>query len=459
MANSKTTKKALFTSMMSLLLCFTMLMGTTFAWFTDSVKSANNIIKSGNLDIDVQYTLDGENWKDLDGADDLFKKGLWEPGHTEVVVLKIENKGSLALKYNANMNIISEAVGKTKDGANIVLSDILTVSTCTQQYTDGNGNVASGADIFPAMAFNNEGGMEGWIGYQTTSTFKTGNVLKSDKQLQPKEADYIAVKVDMAETVTNEANHNGIEVPAIEFGINVLATQFTYENDSFGPDYDEGASVEDAIFEHGGVYEMTADRYENVYIAENADVIINGNDYSIIKDGAVGFENYGNATLNNVKMDAGSVGDYSNICRAGSETVYNEVDIHSKGGGIGVTGGGKVIFNSGSLEIDTKSTSGRYLFYAVGTGSQIVINGGNFDFNKTQNQKRAYIYADVGATVYVNGGTFGKASTRSGYTAGILGEGTVIITGGTFGFDPTKWVPAEGYSITKENGSWTVTVK
>lgn len=34
-----------------------------------------------------------------------------------------------------------------------------------------------------------------------------------------------------------------------------------------------------------------------------------------------------------------------------------------------------------------------------------------------------------------------------------------IITGGTFGFDPTKWVPAEGYSITKENGSWTVTVK
>ncbi len=294
MANSKTTKKALFTSMMSLLLCFTMLMGTTFAWFTDSVKSTNNIIKSGNLDIDVQYTLDGESWKDLDSAEDLFQKGLWEPGHTEVVVLKITNNGSLALKYNANMNIISETVGKTKDGANIVLSDILTVSTCTQQYTDGNGNVASGADIFPAMAFNNEGGMEGWIGYQTTSTFKAGNVLKSDKQLQPKEADYIAVKVDMAETVTNEANHNGIEVPAIEFGINVLATQFTYENDSFGNQYDKdseydydyvvstSADLVDA-FANGGTVKLEGDIQldEVLYLSEGTEVYLNMNGKTI----------------------------------------------------------------------------------------------------------------------------------------------------------------------------------
>ena len=63
MANKKTTKRALLFSVLSMVLCVSMLMGTTFAWFTDSVTSANNIIKSGNLDLEVEYTLDGENWK------------------------------------------------------------------------------------------------------------------------------------------------------------------------------------------------------------------------------------------------------------------------------------------------------------------------------------------------------------------------------------------------------------
>jgi len=117
MTNCKSTKRALLTSSISLLLCFAMLLGTTFAWFTDSAATGSNVITAGNLDIDVQYTLDGENWADLDGATDLFQKSLWEPGHTEVVVLKIENNGSLALKYAANMNIVSETTGKTKDGA------------------------------------------------------------------------------------------------------------------------------------------------------------------------------------------------------------------------------------------------------------------------------------------------------------------------------------------------------
>ncbi|MBQ8524858.1 MAG: right-handed parallel beta-helix repeat-containing protein, partial [Clostridia bacterium] len=120
-----------------------------------------------------------------------------------------------------------------------------------------------------------------------------------------------------------------------------------------------------------------------------------------------------------------------------------------------VTDGANLTFNSGSVEVDSKNTSGRYLFYVVGNGSTLTINGGNFDFNKTQNQKRAYIYAGDGTTVYVKGGTFGKASTRSGYTAGILGTGDVIITGGTFGFDPSNWV-ATGYQAMKVGTNWVV---
>ena len=58
MTNAKSTKKALIASVLSLVLCFTMLLGTTFAWFTDSVTSSNNIIKAGNLDVEM-YWADG----------------------------------------------------------------------------------------------------------------------------------------------------------------------------------------------------------------------------------------------------------------------------------------------------------------------------------------------------------------------------------------------------------------
>ena len=236
---NKTTKRALLASIVSLVLCFSMLLGTTYAWFTDSAATANNVITAGNLDIEVTYTLDGVTWKNLDGATDLFQNGLWEPGHTEVVVLKIENKGTLALKYSADINVVDEKVGKTKDNKDIVLSKILTVSTCTQQAIDANGVANSTGSIFPGMAFNQP---EGWIGYQTTNTFENGKNIKSEKQLMPKEADYIAVKVDMATTVGNEANHKGPGFePSINFGINVLATQFTYEKDSFGDQYDKDA--------------------------------------------------------------------------------------------------------------------------------------------------------------------------------------------------------------------------
>ena len=125
------------------------------------------------------------------------------------------------------------------------------------------------------------------------------------------------------------------------------------------------------------------------------------------------------------------------------------------GGGVGAVNGVNVVYKGGKLAVNPTSTSCRYLFYANGEGSTITINDGNFNFNKTQNQKRAYIYAESGTTVYVKGGNFGEASTRSGYTAGILGEGTVIITGGSFGFDPSAWV-ASGYTATENNGVWTV---
>ena len=233
MTNKKTTKRALLASLMAMLLSITMLMGTTYAWFTDSVSSGSNVITTGNLDVVVEYTLDGETWNDLDGATDLFQKGLWEPGHTEVVALRITNNGTLALKYNANMNIIEETVGKNNDGGDIVLSEILNVATVTQQANQIG-------DILLGMVFG---------GSQNTDTgavksFKDSSILGADQELLPGEAHYVIITVDMPETVGNEANYDGVNAPSIEFGLNVLATQFTYENDSFGTGYDKDASYD-----------------------------------------------------------------------------------------------------------------------------------------------------------------------------------------------------------------------
>ena len=63
----------------------------------------------------------------------MFQKGMWEPGHTEVVALKFKNNGNLALKYSINMNIVNETVGVNKAGRDYKLSDCLQVKTLSQE--------------------------------------------------------------------------------------------------------------------------------------------------------------------------------------------------------------------------------------------------------------------------------------------------------------------------------------
>ena len=107
MTNKRSTKRALLMSVLSMLLCVTMLVGTTFAWFTDSVTSAGNIIKSGTLDVTMEWkdaTATGaqQTYKDAsEGA--IFNYDKWEPGYVEAKNIKISNVGTLALKYHLNI--------------------------------------------------------------------------------------------------------------------------------------------------------------------------------------------------------------------------------------------------------------------------------------------------------------------------------------------------------------------
>ena len=104
----KTTKRSLLTNLTALLLCFVMLIGTTFAWFTDEVTSANNVIQAGNLDAEMYWSdslLDADStaWnKTTDGP--VFNHKNWEPGYTEVRYVKVANEGNLSFKYNLFIN-------------------------------------------------------------------------------------------------------------------------------------------------------------------------------------------------------------------------------------------------------------------------------------------------------------------------------------------------------------------
>jgi predicted ribosomally synthesized peptide with SipW-like signal peptide len=245
MKTMKSTKRALLASVVALFLCFSMLLGTTYAWFTASVASGSNVITAGNLDIKVEYTLNGKDWKALDGANDLFQMNQWEPGHTEVIALRITNDGSLALKYAAHMNIINEVVGTNKANEPIVLSDILNVSTLT--FAEAGVDPLFGFSIAEKTieeAFKGENN----VAYNAAVPFKSANVLEAEESLKPGDIQYVLVKVDMADTIGNEANAKDKDsLPSIEFGIDVLATQSSYEKDSFGSNYDANASLPTVI--------------------------------------------------------------------------------------------------------------------------------------------------------------------------------------------------------------------
>ena len=221
----KHTKKALFTSVMSLVLCFAMLVGTTFAWFTDSVTSGNNIIKSGNLDVEM-YWADGtqavptedSGWTDASqGA--IFDYDNWEPGYTQVRHIKIVNKGTLALKYQVSI---------VANGAVSELSDVIDV-----YYVDPAVQVENRTDLTD----------DNKLGTLTQVLAKPGETGYGELEAavagdEAHTTDTITLAFKMQENAGN--NYMGKSIGA-DFSVVLMATQLTSEEDSFDNQYDNGS--------------------------------------------------------------------------------------------------------------------------------------------------------------------------------------------------------------------------
>lgn len=261
MENSKSTKRALLTSVLALLMCVAMLVGATFAWFTDTASTGVNKIQAGNLKMEVSYknTSDGEFTVLKENTNVFMENALWEPGHVEYAVLNVKNIGTLALKYKLGINIASETGSTNVLGNEFKLSDYIRFAVLDgdQSSLDRDNLVATAGS---GAALN--------AGYTAENHLLTAGKGNSEK--------VVTLVVWMPTTVGNEANHKTDKTaPSINLGINVVATQDTVENDSFDNTYDKNATypVTDAASIATAVADLATAGKKNVVVtvANNMD--------------------------------------------------------------------------------------------------------------------------------------------------------------------------------------------
>ena len=320
MTNRKTTKRALLLSVFSMLICVSMLIGTTFAWFTDSVTSGVNRIIAGNLDVVLEYKTDWENdWVPVDENTKVFKEGvLYEPGYTEVVYLRISNAGSLALKYNLMVNIISEKTSTNVYGEKFKLSDYLQIGTYLQDEYSSGFNY--GDILMPSMFGTREAALSN-VQFAKLST--ADSIVTSNSPLLAGEqtAKVMAIVLTMPETVGNEANHKtGVAAPEINLGISLVAAQYTDEDDSFGNDYDKDASYERVVDRgtYGGV-DWTLTDAGTLTVAPAANPATDANSGMAFEVGA-----WREAVVYNSNGDAVAIGGYPYDVNAVKSLVIEE---------------------------------------------------------------------------------------------------------------------------------------
>lgn len=242
----KSTKKSLALSALSLFLCVSMLIGTTFAWFTDSVTSGRNTITAGNLDVELTHN-NGSGDKPVQDATDLFSIGLWEPGKVVYENFTVKNVGNLALKYTM---VLSRWNFNTVKDTDKSLADVIKVAVVPGGYTATTREalladtsitfdslITEGTNDLYKIDFDEASGKG--ILYPTNSTpagGKTSDTFGVILYWEPSD-------IDNDYNLNNGKKSSDGEPLFIEFGANLIATQYTYEADSFDDQYDKDTTL------------------------------------------------------------------------------------------------------------------------------------------------------------------------------------------------------------------------
>ena len=261
MSTKKATKRALLTSILAICMCLVMLVGSTFAWFTDTASTGVNTITSGNLHVAIRDEADTKDIATLDwiAADSRAQNEiLWEPGCTYTLTpFVVKNTGSLALKYK------------------LVVTGL-------------EGDAA----LLDVIKFSYE--------IKTNSETKVLDLNEEGHLLPGAVSGVITVSAHMDEAAGNTYQDKTLE----NVKITVYATQDTVENDSYGPNYDADATYpaypdgvtkdsfndnQKAVDEDGNYYESFKDALENV--ADNGKLYFK-------EDSVVDFPTHLNVTKN-----------------------------------------------------------------------------------------------------------------------------------------------------------------
>ena len=389
MTNRKVTRRALLLSLLAVVMCIVMLVGATFAWFTDTASTAVNKIQSGNLDVQLEYSKDFTEWKKVSDTTKVFEDStLWEPGRTEVVYLRVTNTGTLALKYTLGIYNLYNSTGKNVFGNKYSLSDYvkLGVAEADAAYADRAAAISAVQDSAKTL---NSIGDTGVVGADlATNTTKV-----------------YAMVLYMPTTVGNEANPKNNDpywAAKVSFGISVSATQAMSESDSFDNTYDEdAATILSAISFSSGKHEITQNMQANG------------------RFGAVQAERTAQFTIN-----------------ADVYAVYNRDTSGTTGGAMAVSadGNSKVIVNGGDFrQVGVPADDPVCdLIYALGNAT-IEINGGTFKAVTPANTLNVKDDARGKAKIIVNGGRFYKydpSHPTLGDNEIFLGDGCTVTQDG-----------------------------
>ena len=428
MENSKHTKRSLIASLLSVMLCMAMLIGSTFAWFTDNVTSGKNKIVAGNLDIELNYknvkmAADGENFAEvLPTTENLFVNSegndiRWEPGATAVTYLELKNAGNLALKYILSVDAKDTVVGE--DGA--ALSKVLKTAVVEIQV-DEVGTYDRAKAVQKAEAAD----AKNILGYKEPGEMTEQGQVK-----------YFAMIVYFPEEITNEYegvvyNRADIELKT-ELSLNLVATQMSHENDSFDNQYDVNAAFP-------------------VLAANFSDALTGGGSLALTED--ITIPNTGNPEI--ITMADGTALDLN-----GKTISSNNMGLILQGKNATVKNGNFVGLNDASYGLfigDMGETESIVL-------ENVTLKGGLNVFNASQvilrnceihGTKFHTVWADENAQIIIESGTYyvgtGANShvlwTASDVSDGDCGLNEIIVKGGSFEQDPTPYVDTAVYDVT-----------
>ncbi len=470
MNNKRATKRALLTSVMALVMCVVMMVGTTFAWFTDTASTGVNKIVAGNLKVDIvgadsEDHIEKLNFTKVAGAEG--EALLWEPGCRYLTEgFRIANKGNLALKWKAEINKGGARDGKVagstiaKDGKSLL--DVIDFYVVTK--------AADGTET--AVAIENFTGK------------LAANVGKSETYY---------IKGVMQTTAGND--YQDLTLDGIT--ITVYATQDTVENDSFGNTYDEGATlpeirtVTDAATIAASVADLANAGNKNVIVSVAQDMnniagikTAKGNTLTMDLNGKSVGVSYGqgstNTTTNGMQLLQGSTVTLKNgtyKANHGNDAYHNIAILIQNYSNLTIENCTLDMSEANDTAGNSKGTS-----YALSTNcGKVVIKGDtNITARTDHNGNKEYAldvmhWENTGYEAEGTSVTFDETMTgivdgkiavycyRNGSEIAVDdGGATLTIMGGTFKnsglslAEFTKFVPT-GYTVTRNaDGSYTV---